>query len=208
MSGRASFSNQRGIGRGYSRPRLDAASTVLFLFLFPVFLACQARERRRSVEKKPLLERLREKAEQDTIKMHQARQGTWNAIKQKRDGESEEKRIKRLKRWGYTPDGVHIRSGICYEKKTEEETVPMNQALVSNLKKWEGETFHTVRGIPFSYTLMGEYAIRICDRRPYNIPITDFEKALELRPTKVSQITKLVRGSSYIFAIINDSRFQ
>ncbi len=83
----------------------------------------------------------------------------------------------------------------------------MNQALVSNLKKWEGETFHTVRGIPFSYTLMGEYAIRICDRRPYNIPITDFEKALELRPTKVSQITKLVRGSSYIFAIINDSRF-
>ena len=84
----------------------------------------------------------------------------------------------------------------------------MNIDSKRKLKELEGETFYTIKGIPFTYQFVSENAIRICERKPYNITIADFEKAIEIKPTKPNQITNMVRGSSYIFGIITDKRFK
>ena len=83
----------------------------------------------------------------------------------------------------------------------------MSVDIKSKLKELEGETFYTKKMIPFAYTFISESTVHISGRKAYNISIADFEKAIEINPTKPSEITNLVRGSSYIFGIITDSRF-
>ena len=79
--------------------------------------------------------------------------------------------------------------------------------IKSKLKEWEGETFYTKSNIPFAYQFTSETTIHIIGRKPYNISILDFEKAIEIKPKRPSQISNLVRGSSYVFGIITDKRF-
>ena len=83
----------------------------------------------------------------------------------------------------------------------------MSVDIKNKLKELEGETFYTKKLIPFAYTFISESTVHISGRKAYNISIADFEKAIEINPTKPSEITNLVRGSSYIFGIITDSRF-
>ena len=83
----------------------------------------------------------------------------------------------------------------------------MSVDIKSKLKELEGKIFYTKKRIPFAYKFISESTVRISDRKTYNISIADFEKAIEINPTKPSEISNLVRGSSYIFGIITDSRF-
>ena len=84
----------------------------------------------------------------------------------------------------------------------------MNVGIQEKLRELEGETFYTKKGIPFTYQFISESTIHISKRRPHNISITDFEKAIEINPQKPSEITNVVHGSSYVFGIITDNRFK
>lgn len=74
------------------------------------------------------------------------------------------------------------------------------------LKELEGETFYTVTGKPYTYKFVSENAI-LTTRTKYVLNLSDFEKAITLNPNKPSEITNIVRGSSYIYGIITDKRF-
>ena len=82
----------------------------------------------------------------------------------------------------------------------------MNFDIKSKLQKLEGETFYTVTGKEFIYKFISENTIKV-SRTNYPIHLSNFEKAIEINPTKPGQIRNLVRGSSYIFGIITDDRF-
>lgn len=72
-----------------------------------------------------------------------------------------------------------------------------------NIRKHEGETFYTVKNMRYTYVVKNDYII-------VNIPsqtkITKdyFEKALEINNPTPSKIN--LRGQSYIYGIITDSR--
>lgn len=69
----------------------------------------------------------------------------------------------------------------------------------------QGEHFETIRGLAFSYSVDGD--ILVTDRTDYPLRVAEFAKALELVPLAgPSEITKLVRGPSYIWAILHDPR--
>ena len=74
------------------------------------------------------------------------------------------------------------------------------------LKSLEGQVFFTVTGKPYTYFFIGESILRT-DRTNRNIPITDFEKALDIAPSKPSEMPDYINGRSYIFGIITDNRF-
>lgn len=73
------------------------------------------------------------------------------------------------------------------------------------LKELEGETFYTVTGKPYTYKFVRENAI-LTTRTKYVLNLSNFEKALKIRPTELRQIRE-VRGPSYVFGIITDKRF-
>lgn len=72
------------------------------------------------------------------------------------------------------------------------------------IKQHQGETFHTVRGLEFSYRVEGEKIIHT--RSTETISRTDFEKAELLAPQKPSDLHNVVWGPSYVYAIITDPR--
>jgi hypothetical protein len=75
------------------------------------------------------------------------------------------------------------------------------------LTQFEGHDFNTIRGKPFKYEISG--SIFIPSRTDFNIGKSDFEKALELVPIGgPGEISDLVRGSSYIWAVLHDSRIR
>ncbi len=82
----------------------------------------------------------------------------------------------------------------------------MNLDIKKKLKELEGHVFFTVTGKPYTYCFVGENILRT-DRTNRNIPISDFEKAIELAPNKPSQMPDSINGRSYIFGIITDGRF-
>lgn len=68
-----------------------------------------------------------------------------------------------------------------------------------------GETFHTIRGLEFTYEVDpgGFYP----SRTPYRISRTDFEKAYQLVPIDgPGEINWIVRGPSYVWAVLHDQR--
>lgn len=82
--------------------------------------------------------------------------------------------------------------------------------MIEKLKLYEDEIFYTVMRLPFSYKIVKGNSVEIFrDGKRINriIPITDFEKALRFNPSKPSDITNKVQGSSYVYAIIKDKRF-
>ena len=73
----------------------------------------------------------------------------------------------------------------------------------ANICKHEGDVFHTVRNKEFTYVVKDNYIILSIPSQT-RIAKTYFEKALKM---KVSQPTEInLRGQSYIWGIISDSR--
>jgi hypothetical protein len=75
------------------------------------------------------------------------------------------------------------------------------------LRQHEGENFHTVSNLPFTYSIEDNQFVP--SRTKYHIGKSDFAKALDSYPlTKVSDIGNLVRGGSYVFAVLTDKRIR
>ena len=70
-----------------------------------------------------------------------------------------------------------------------------------------GEDFYTVTNIRFTYQISCNSVIT--DRTTYPLAQSQFEKAYNLGELKnPSQINKLVRGPSYVYAILTDARIK
>jgi len=68
-----------------------------------------------------------------------------------------------------------------------------------------GKTFHTINGLPFTYNV--QKGMVRPSRTEYQISKTDFEKAYTMVPIKgPGAISKIVRGPSYLWAILHDKR--
>ncbi|MCL4553907.1 MAG: virion tegument protein [Actinobacteria bacterium] len=81
------------------------------------------------------------------------------------------------------------------------------QAVWSRISSLQGERFETVSGKPFTYTVSGNSLVT--DRTDFVLSAADFAKALELVPISgPGEISSLVRGSSYIWAILHDPRIR
>ena len=75
------------------------------------------------------------------------------------------------------------------------------------LKQHEGEDFRTVRGLAFKYSFRDEQFIP--SRTKYQIGKAEFIKAFDLYPfKKVSDMGSIVRGGSYVFAVLTDPRIR
>jgi len=75
----------------------------------------------------------------------------------------------------------------------------------ARIRAHAGEEFQTVRGLPFSYRVEG--LTLTTTRTEFPLTRSDFEKAHSRMPlTGPGEITRLVRGPSYIFAILTDKR--
>lgn len=73
--------------------------------------------------------------------------------------------------------------------------------LWEQIKEREGQVFSTVRGQELRYTVRGNTIIP--SRTRCQLSRADFEKAFQLMPLSgPGQISNLVRGSSYIYAIL------
>lgn len=69
----------------------------------------------------------------------------------------------------------------------------------------EGETFQTISGSPFTYNVK-KGTVHL-SRTEYQISRSDFEKAYTLVPIRgPGAISKIVRGPSYLWAILHDKR--
>ena len=79
------------------------------------------------------------------------------------------------------------------------------EELWRRLKELEGHEFKTIRGLPFTYDIVGN--VFHPSRTKYNIGRSDFQKALELVPLSgPGKLGNLVRGQPYIWALLHDSR--
>lgn len=80
--------------------------------------------------------------------------------------------------------------------------------LWERLKEHEGEVFHTVTGLEFTYSFVGENSIKT-NRAEQLLSKANFAKAIELLPISgPGEISRTVRGSAYVYSIINDSRMK
>lgn len=75
------------------------------------------------------------------------------------------------------------------------------------IRHHEGERFETKRGKPLKYEVTGN--VLTTDRAEQNLSKGEFAKALARVPiTGPGKINNLVRGPSYIYAILHDSRIR
>ena len=71
----------------------------------------------------------------------------------------------------------------------------------------EGELFHTKTRKEFRYKIDGNNVVP--DRTDYPLHISNFEKAYKMMPISgPGEISNDVRGSSYVWAILNDKRIK
>lgn len=72
------------------------------------------------------------------------------------------------------------------------------------LRKHEGETFFTIKGIPFTYELRdcGIYISRIKDNRPYTFTYANLDKALEQMPVSGPAEFDGIWGHPYCYGIL------
>ena len=77
----------------------------------------------------------------------------------------------------------------------------------ANIVKCAGQEFTTKTGLPFTYEIVNEYVVP--DRTGYPLAKSNFEKASEIANLRgPGQINKLVRGPSYVYAILRDPRIR
>ncbi len=70
-----------------------------------------------------------------------------------------------------------------------------------------GQEFKTVRGLPFTYALSGEFVQP--SRTEVELPKEQFRRVHELMPISgPGEIRDLVIGPSYIYAILTDRRIR
>ena len=70
-----------------------------------------------------------------------------------------------------------------------------------------GETFRTVKGIPYDFHVVGDY-IRLHNTN-WSIPKKDVENALLVKEPTVSKFQKAgFQGPSYLYGIITDKRIK
>ncbi len=75
----------------------------------------------------------------------------------------------------------------------------------NNILCHEGETFYTQKKLPFTYKIIDNCVVT--DRTDFKLAKTNFIKAAAIENlTGPGQISKIVMGSSYVFAILKDSR--
>lgn len=76
------------------------------------------------------------------------------------------------------------------------------------LQQNEGVEFITVSALSFKYQFVSENTIRV-SRANQLISKVNFEKAIERMPIEgPGEISKLVRGSAYVYALLMDVRLQ
>ena len=78
------------------------------------------------------------------------------------------------------------------------------EELWRRLKELEGQEFETKHGLPFKYTIVGN--MFYSSRTDYNLAKSNFEKALELVPFEGPGIIADLRGTTYVWAVLHDSR--
>jgi hypothetical protein len=84
---------------------------------------------------------------------------------------------------------------------------PDFDAVWSKICAHAGEEFHTVTLLPFTYSITNNYLLTT--RTNYKISKNDFNKAFLIEPIhNPGQITNVVRGSSYVYAILSDPRIR
>ncbi len=73
------------------------------------------------------------------------------------------------------------------------------------LRTLEGEEFHTKTGKPFTFSVSGD-VLRV-SRTEYNLSKGNFAKGLAIVPIEgPGTVQSLVRGPSYVWAILHDAR--
>ena len=83
--------------------------------------------------------------------------------------------------------------------------VPSFSSMWVRIVACQGQTFRTVRGLPFTYEVNGQI-LRV-SRAKQNLPRTEFEKAYKLLPLNgPGKINSIVRGPAYVYAILTDPR--
>ena len=125
--------------RTYSYNRTNdafASSLLCFLFAAPFFIARNIKERRRFSNHKSFIERLEESQQRSLEKLQQTRRELWNTIKNKRESETEEHWIKKLKRYGFTPDGVHTKTRINSLLETREYSINVYICISRSINSW------------------------------------------------------------------------
>lgn len=83
--------------------------------------------------------------------------------------------------------------------------IPFSE-IMSRIEAHAGEEFQQIRGGRFTYAVYGSYLTP--DRTNQNIPISYFEKAVELLPLENTVPVQHLRGPSYIYAILMDRRIR
>lgn len=85
--------------------------------------------------------------------------------------------------------------------------MPNIDSVWARIKSHEGSGFRTKTDLPFTYTVSG--AALSTSRTDHNLPKSEFAKALQLVPIGgPGEISELVRGSAYIWAILHDHRIR
>jgi hypothetical protein len=81
--------------------------------------------------------------------------------------------------------------------------------LWANLQAHEGELFHTITGLPFTYRMDNGSLVPIRNGTPVKQSLTrqNFEKALGLLPfNSPGEINTAIRGPAYVYALLHDPR--
>jgi hypothetical protein len=82
---------------------------------------------------------------------------------------------------------------------------PLFTEVWARIRSCAGEGFRTRTGLPFTYVVDGDAIIP--SRTDYRLSRLNFEKAFELVPISgPGDISNLVRGSAYVWAILHDTR--
>lgn len=76
----------------------------------------------------------------------------------------------------------------------------------ARIKAYEGSTFHQIRGKSFTYSLVGSAITP--STTDQNIPRAHFEETSRLLPIKNTVPVQHLRGPSYLFAVLMDSRIR
>lgn len=81
------------------------------------------------------------------------------------------------------------------------------EKIWQNIVNCEGQEFRTIKGEPFTYLIKGNGIIP--SRTNQLIPKSNIGQAAEINNlTGPGMITNLVRGSSYVYAILADKRIR
>ena len=82
-----------------------------------------------------------------------------------------------------------------------------SEILWSNIKRYQGDVFHTVRGKPYKYVVHNDSYLTVENVKGSKIKKEYIERAMQIRdpsPKKISLIG--CWGPSYIYGLITDKR--